>query len=68
MLYLYEVTKAIEKERLHDAERMRLFKQAEAVRPGRQVKVLIGLGDLLIATGMRLKGQCQTPQPDLSLT
>jgi hypothetical protein len=47
---------------------MRLLNQVEAVRPGRQVKVLVGLGDFLIATGLKLKGQYQTRQPDLSLT
>ena len=33
MDYSYEVAKAIQEERLREAERMRMLKQAEAARP-----------------------------------
>ena len=68
MDYSYEVAKAIQEERLHKAERMRMLKQAEAARPDFRAKALIGLGDILITVGLKVKEQYQTQQPSLELT
>lgn len=68
MDYSYEVAKVILEERLHEAERRRLLKQVEAHRPNLRTKALIGLGDILITTGLKVKEQYQPQQPGLELT
>ena len=65
---LEAVAQEIHKDRLYQAERKRTLKQAKVLRPGPQEKVLIGLSDVLIATGLKLKGQYQSQQPGLRLT
>ena len=68
MDYSYEIAKAILEERLREAERMRMLKQAEALQPNLQAKVLIGLGDILITTGLKVKAQYQPQQPGLEVS
>ena len=68
MYDLYEVAKERHKGRLHQAEKLRVLKQVETVRPGLIEKALIRFGDFLITTGLKVKAQYQTRQPDLKLT
>ena len=68
MTYSYEVARAIHQDRLHQAEKRRMLKQAEPVRAGLRAKVLIKVADLLITTGLRLKHQTRTRQPGLKFT
>ena len=68
MDYSYEVAKAIQEARLYEAETRRTLKQAKLVRAGLRAKVLIGLGDMLITTGLKVKRKSQIRQPGLKLT
>ena len=65
---LYEVAKAVQEDRLHEAETRRMLKHAEMVRAGFQEKVLTRLGNTLITTGLKVKGQSQTRLPGLKLS
>jgi hypothetical protein len=64
MYLLDEVTKEIQKDRLREAETRRLLKTGR--QPGKlQAQLLIKLGDLLVANGLKLK-QAAAPRSDMA--
>jgi len=64
MYLLDEVTKEYQKDRLREAEVRRLLKAGR--QPGKlQTQLLIKLGDLLVANGLKLK-QAAAPRSDIA--
>jgi hypothetical protein len=60
----YELGKEYQQARLDEAEKERLIRELKkGASESRQTKFLVGLGELLIVSGLKLKGttQCEAP-------